>query len=140
MRVSGLVAIAAAKAGAASVVAADIDALAAAAIRLNAGVNAVAIDVRQDDLPNGECAWDIVLVGDMCYERRWPSGCWHGSPRPHNAALPYSSAIPAAAIFRKPEFERLTAYQVPTLRDLEDRDVRETAVYRLTPDARADPI
>ncbi len=137
---SGLVAIAAAKAGAASVVAADIDALAAAAIRLNAGVNAVAIDVRQDDLLNGECAWDIVLVGDMCYERPLAERllAWLTEAAQRGAAVFLGD--PGRSYFPKAGVERLTAYQVPTLRDLEDRDVRETAVYRLTPDARADPI
>src|SRR5712671_4864715 len=47
---SGLVAIAAAKAGATCVLAADIDALALAAIGLNAAANAVALDTTADDL------------------------------------------------------------------------------------------
>src|SRR6059058_2191949 len=47
---SGMVAIAAAKAGAASVLAADIDAFSIAAIRLNAAANGVTVAVTQDDL------------------------------------------------------------------------------------------
>ena len=67
---SGLVAIAAAKAGAARVLAADIDALALAAIGLNAAANAVTLETTADDLlaaPPG--AFDVVLIGDLFYER-----------------------------------------------------------------------
>lgn len=66
---SGLVAIAAATAGAAAVLAADIDPFAIAAIGLNAAMNGVAIDVTGDDLlasPPGSI--DTLLVGDLFYE------------------------------------------------------------------------
>src|SRR3569832_1689081 len=66
---SGLVAIAAMKAGAATALAADIDAFAAAATVLNASANSVVTDTTTDDLIGGAIAWDVILVGDMCYER-----------------------------------------------------------------------
>src|SRR2546425_13326004 len=67
---SGLVAIAAAKAGAQRVLAADIDIFAVAAIALNAAANGVTLEITADDLlgaPAG--AFDVVLVGDLFYER-----------------------------------------------------------------------
>ena len=66
---SGLVSIAAKQAGAAHVTAAEIDAFAIAAIRLNAALNAVSIEIESRDLIGGDSRWDTILVGDMCYER-----------------------------------------------------------------------
>src|SRR5260370_36084200 len=67
---SGLVAIAAAKAGAASVTAAEIDHFAAAAIAANAALNGVAIEVVTSDLTDGDKrVWKLVTAGDVCYEQ-----------------------------------------------------------------------
>ena len=67
---SGLVAIAAVKAGAASVIAADIDPLAAVAAKLNAAANDVDVSVVQDDLTKGlPPAVDVIAVGDLFYDR-----------------------------------------------------------------------
>jgi predicted nicotinamide N-methyase len=66
---SGIVGIAAAKAGAQQVTAADIDRYAIAAIDLNATANRVAIATLFADLTTGSPpAVDIVLVGDLFYE------------------------------------------------------------------------
>src|SRR3546814_3023251 len=54
-------------AGAASVEAADIDAFACAACRLNAATNGVEIAVTGDDIVGSEnSGWDVVLAGDVC--------------------------------------------------------------------------
>lgn len=67
---SGLVAIAAVKAGAVSVAAADIDPLAAVAARLNAAANGVDVSMIEDDLTLGlPPAVDVVAVGDLFYDR-----------------------------------------------------------------------
>ncbi|MFK0330979.1 class I SAM-dependent methyltransferase [Rhizobium sp. NPDC090275] len=66
---SGLVAIIAVKAGATSVVAADIDENAIVAARLNASANGVAIDLLHADLLDGAPpVVDIVLAGDLFYD------------------------------------------------------------------------
>lgn len=68
---SGLVAIAAAKAGAADVTAADIDPFATVATRLNAVANGVDVSVIQGDLTEGlPPAVDIIAVGDLFYDRK----------------------------------------------------------------------
>lgn len=68
---SGLVAIAAAKAGAGRVVAADIDAHAIAATRLNAVLNDVMVECLLADLTSGEPPHvDLLMVGDLFYESR----------------------------------------------------------------------
>src|SRR5438105_8345919 len=67
---SGLVAIAAVKAGAASVAAAEIDHFAAAAIAANAELNEVAVAVTTADvLDIADAPWEVVTAGDVCYER-----------------------------------------------------------------------
>ena len=67
---SGLVAIAAARAGAASVVAGDIDPHAVAAIAINASANGVAVDARAFDLAaDGLGDAEVVLAGDVFYQR-----------------------------------------------------------------------
>jgi predicted nicotinamide N-methyase len=67
---SGLVAIAAVKAGAASTIAADIDPVAAVATKLNAKANGVDVSVVQDDLTKGPPPKvDVIAVGDLFYDR-----------------------------------------------------------------------
>ena len=66
---SGVAAIAAARAGAARVIAADIDEFAAIAISLNAELNDVEIEVSSEDLVDSDDGWDVILAGDICYER-----------------------------------------------------------------------
>lgn len=68
---SGLVAIAAARAGAARVEAAEVDAHAIAALRLNAAANGVTLAIRHADLLDGPAPdADVVLVGDLFYDSR----------------------------------------------------------------------
>jgi predicted nicotinamide N-methyase len=126
---SGLVAIAAAKAGAACVLAADIDAFSAAAIGLNAAANGATVSVTQDDLIGVEGDWDVILVGDLFYERPLAERllAWL-KPLGRPALL----GDPGRNYFPKDQVERLALYNVQTSRDLEDRDIRETGVYRMT--------
>lgn len=71
---SGLVAIAAARAGAATVVAAEIDANARTALRLNAELNGVAVEVVDRDLTGEQPPdVDLALVGDLFYAPRLAS-------------------------------------------------------------------
>lgn len=66
---SGVVAIAAAMAGAREVIAADVDRYALAATRLNAAANGVAVRTLLGDLTEGPAPdVDVVLVGDLFYD------------------------------------------------------------------------
>ena len=127
---SGLVGLAAARAGAASVLAADIDAFACAAIALNAAANHCKVDITQADLIGTPLAWDVILVGDLFYERPLAERLleWLG---PLDA--PALLGDPGRTYFPKTNVEKLASYSVQTTRDLEDRDIRETGVYRLNP-------
>jgi predicted nicotinamide N-methyase len=133
---SGLLSIAAAKAGAAHVLAADIDAFAATAIVLNCEANGVAAETTTRDVIGAACVWDTILVGDMCYERplaerllAWLIVC----ARDGATVL---LGDPGRTYFPKSGVTRLQTYNVQTTRELEDREIRETSVYRLTPDMR----
>jgi len=129
---SGVVAVAAAKAGAAAVEANDIDPVAIAALHENAALNGVVLDIRQDDLTAGvDRGWDVVLAGDVCYEQpmadkvtRWLHGL-----RARGAdvllADPGRSYRPALA-----HLEKLANYTVPTTRELEEGETRRTTVFR----------
>ena len=125
---SGLVGLAAVAAGAAQVTAADIDEFSCAAIRLNAAANDRQLTVTQDDLIGTQGPWEVILVGDLFYERplaerllAWltPLG------RPALLGDPGRNYFPQAGV------RKLASYSVPTPRDLEDRELRETGVYRL---------
>jgi len=128
---SGLVAIAAAKAGARDVVAADIDAFALAAIQLNAEANGVALRTTSEDLIGGAGAWNTILLGDMCYERPLAERllAWLRALAAGGATVLLGD--PGRSYFPKSGVERLATYRVQTTRELEDREIRETSVYRL---------
>ncbi|TGQ10492.1 methyltransferase, partial [Mesorhizobium sp. M00.F.Ca.ET.217.01.1.1] len=68
-RVLGLVAIAAMKAGAAEVIAADIDPFCATAIALNLEANAVVVEFLGADCVGSDDGWDVVLAGDVFYDK-----------------------------------------------------------------------
>ncbi|MFM9942031.1 MAG: class I SAM-dependent methyltransferase [Hyphomicrobiaceae bacterium] len=65
---SGIAAIAAAMAGAAHVLAADVDPVATAAIALNAGANAVTVATTTTDILGILPPADLVLIGDLVYD------------------------------------------------------------------------
>ena len=82
---SGLVAIAAAKAGAARVEASEIDDFALTAIEMNARENDVTIDVRSGDLVGVDDGWDVVLAGDISYQREMAEAATAWLERPRRA-------------------------------------------------------
>jgi predicted nicotinamide N-methyase len=128
---SGLVAIAAAMAGAASVEAADIDAFAADAITINAAANAVQVTPRLVDLVGTDEGWDVVLTGDIFYERDISERMW-----PWLAALEERGARvligdPGRSYLPKDKVEQIAQYRVQVTRDLEDADIKLSRVWRI---------
>ncbi len=126
---SGLVGIAAMKAGAARATAADIDVFAAAAIARNAVINGVTVKVATCNLIGGTAPWDVILVGDLFYERPLAERllAWL---KPLQAEVLMGD--PGRTYFPKEGVEKLATYNVQTTRDLEDQEIRQTSVYRLT--------
>ncbi len=128
---SGLVAIAAAKAGAAHVLAADIDEFAASAILLNARLNEVNIDITRDDTIGAQRNWDTILLGDMCYERPLAERLLAWLDERASSGARVLLGDPGRSYFPKTGVTKLATYRVQTTRELEDREIRETSVYLL---------
>jgi len=127
---SGLVAIAAAKAGAAGVTAVDIDPFAIAAIELNARANGAAVVPVQADWVSRDDGFDTILAGDICYERDLAERVidWLSALAARGATVligdPGRSYLPTGRL------ESLASYQVPVTRSLEDSDIKTTSVWR----------
>ena len=130
---SGLAAIAAARAGAAQVTAADIDPFAAAAIALNAQANGAAVSIMTSDPIGGPVPWDIVLAGDVCYEQPMAERAVRWLRSLGDRAIAVLLADPGRAYLPANGLSEVARYQVPTSLELEDRQIRETIVWRLAP-------
>jgi predicted nicotinamide N-methyase len=128
----GIAAIAAARAGA-TVTAAEIDPLAAAAIRANAALNRVALSVVLGDALLAPAQAEVILAGDVCYEARMSARVvpWLRAAAGRGAAV--LLADPGRAYLPREGLEVVARYDVPVTRELEDRLVRETTVYRVLP-------
>lgn len=131
---SGLQALAAMKAGAAWTLAADIDRIALVATAMNAAVNGVSVDVTAEDLlAHPPAAFDVVLVGDLYYERQLADAV----TRFVDAAVAGGALIlvgdPKRNYFPRTKFEPVADYRVPVTRELEDAEIKHTAVWRLAP-------
>jgi predicted nicotinamide N-methyase len=132
---SGIVAIAAAKAGAAAVTAADIDRFAAAAIALNAALNGVAVKIETRDLLDRAVAgWGVALAGDICYEEPMASRAIallrRIAARPGRLAL---LGDPGRAYLPREGLVERARYVVPTGPFLEDHEAREGVVWEVRP-------
>lgn len=127
---SGLVGIAAAMAGAASVAAADIDAFCRTAIELNADANGVSLSATVADLIGSDCGWDVLLAGDIFYQRDIVDRLlpWFAALRARGCEIIVGD--PGRAYLPKDRLEPLASYAVPVTRDLEDAEVKRTTVWR----------
>jgi predicted nicotinamide N-methyase len=140
---SGLVAIAAALAGAAPVIAADIDAFTESAVSLNAEANGVYIEViTQDLLPKGDLLdrpapetprYDVILVGDLFYERDTAARALRFLDRNAAAGSRVLIGDPGRTYLPRERLTQLAEYSVPVTRELEDHDIKRTAVWELRP-------
>lgn len=129
---SGIVAIAAARAGAGEVLAADIDPFCAAAVALNAEVNDVLIAFTDDDLlQEPPPAADVILAADICYEAPLAERALRWLRAAQEAGTRVLIGDPGRTYFPKTGLEQLADYRVPTTRELEDFEVKRTGVWRL---------
>jgi predicted nicotinamide N-methyase len=128
---SGLSAIAAMKAGASEVIANEIDRFAIAAITLNAKVNDVRLQYVFDDLIGRDDGWDTVIAGDVCYEREMSERVfgWLTALAARGATVLMGD--PGRNYLPKARLHELAVYDVQTTRELEDREVRRTKVWRV---------
>ena len=127
---SGLVAIAAAKAGAARVEACDIDEFAAEAMAVNAQENAVRVEVFCGDLIGRDKDWDVVLAGDVSYERDMAERVTHWLDALRQRGASVLIGDPGRSYLAKDRLEALETYRVPVTRALEDSEIKQTSVWQ----------
>jgi predicted nicotinamide N-methyase len=123
----GLVAIAAAKAGASAVLAADIDAFATAAIELNARANGVSLTIIGDDLLPGEPPpVHLILVGDLFYTEKLSARLTRFLERCRAASIDVLVGDPRRSPLPLDRLHHLAEYEVP---DFGGGSGREGGVY-----------
>jgi predicted nicotinamide N-methyase len=142
---SGLTAIASRMGGAASVLAADIDKFALAAVHLNAEANGVSVETTADDLlcpagagqesPAGgghdSVPADVILVGDLFYERELADRVLAYIEAAAKGGALVLIGDPKRSYFPAGKFTLAAEYQVPVTRELEDAEIKRTSVWRL---------
>jgi predicted nicotinamide N-methyase len=128
---SGLAGLAAAKAGAAHVTGADIDAFAVAAMQINALVNEISVHATAENLLGRDKGWDTVLIADMCYERDLAAAvdAWMKGLARRGALVLIGD--PKRNYFPGSGLTAVAHYEVQTTRELEDREIRRTGVYKV---------
>lgn len=129
----GIAAIAAAKSGAARVEAAEIDPIAAEAVRLNAALNGVGVDSRAQDVVGQPPRWDVILAGDVCYEAPMTAHILPWLRAMSAAGVRVLLADPGRAYLPREGLAPLSRHAVPTSLELEDRTLREVTIARLLP-------
>lgn len=129
---SGLVGIAAMKAGAASVLGADIDPFCGAAVALNAQANDVVMNFTDADLLDAPPpAVDVICAGDVCYEKPMTERvlAWLSAARANGTRVLIGD--PHRTYFPRSGLDLLAEYFVPTTRELEDYEIKRSAVWAM---------
>lgn len=127
---SGLVAIAAARAGAAAVIAADPDPMAAAAIVLNAAANDVSAPACVAGAREAGVRADVIVAGDVWYEKELADQV--------SAYLDEMAAAGASVLtgdigrtyFPRGRYVCMASYEIPASVALEGRKVLRASVWR----------
>jgi predicted nicotinamide N-methyase len=128
---SGLTAIAAMKAGARSVLAADIDRMALIATAMNAEINDVHVVVTAEDmLAHPPCTAKVILVGDLFYERQLADRVIIYLKAAAAQGAVAMIGDPQRSYFPKGMFIQVASYRVPVTRDLEDAEIKNAGVWR----------
>ncbi|WP_429931827.1 class I SAM-dependent methyltransferase [Agrobacterium vitis] len=127
---SGLVAIAAAKAGAASVLCVDIDPFVEAAIALNAAENRVELSFCGEDLVDQSMDADMLLAGDVFYDKSFADRlvAWFSTLCGQGTDILVGD--PGRSYCPTDRMQALATYQVPVTRMLEDSEVKKTTVWK----------
>lgn len=129
---SGLVAIAAVRAGSVSIVATDIDEFATTAAAMNAELNQVSLDIKLEDVLHQQPPpADVILVGDLFYEKALAARCLTWLQQAQGQGAKVFIGDPGRSYLPKAQLEKLAEYNVPVTRDLEDAEIKKTAVWQL---------
>lgn len=130
---SGLVGIAASKAGAAKVTAADIDPWSQTAVQLNAAANSVSLDFNETDLIGQNVDADVVLAGDVFYDKSFAGALVPWFETLATEGKDVLVGDPGRTYLPKDRLEFCAVYEVPVTRALEDSEAKKTTVWRFRP-------
>jgi predicted nicotinamide N-methyase len=129
---SGLVALAAARAGARTVTANDIDPLSLAAAEANAEANQVPIRLVEGDLLTGGYPdADVILAGDVFYSREMAGRVLPFLRRAAGRGALVLVGDPGRAYLPVDGMIHRATYEVPVLESLESVPVRRTSVWQV---------
>jgi predicted nicotinamide N-methyase len=129
---SGLVAIAAMKAGAKYALAVDIDGLALDAVKLNAKLNNVVIETSDGiDLTKPYTKADIIFAGDICYQQAMSTTLVRFLRLCAEEGIGVYLSDPGRAYVPQEGLVKRASYDVPTSRDIEDKDMRTATVWKM---------
>lgn len=131
----GIAGIAAAMGGAAVTVV-DIDPFALTAARLNAEANGVALSASNTDLlshPPAALPWDVVLAGDVCYERPMAERMVMFLRTAAAQGRTVWLADPGRSYLPKDGLAEIARYRVPCTRELEDAEEKTVRIFRVAP-------
>ena len=120
-------------ASAAAVTVADIDPFACAAAALNAEENGVIFATCDSDLLAAHNAgeWDVVLAGDIFYERDTAQRAFDFLSGHAARGATILIGDPGRSYLPRDKLHRIADYRVPVTRDLEDAEIKQTAVWGL---------
>ena len=127
---SGLVAIAAARAGAARVTAVDIDPFAEAAIDLNMRLNSVTVETRLQDIVGTRLEADSLLAGDVFYDKNFAEAIIPWFDTLLQQGVDILVGDPGRAYLPRERLRHLVTFRVPVTRALEDSEVKRVDIYR----------
>jgi predicted nicotinamide N-methyase len=129
---SGLVAIAAAQVNATVTTAVDIDEFATTATQLNAELNQVSLEIKLEDLLHQQPpSADVIFVGDLFYEKTLATRCLAWLRQAQEQGAKIFIGDPGRSYLPMEQLEKLAEYNVPVTRDLEDAEIKRTAVWQL---------
>jgi predicted nicotinamide N-methyase len=133
----GLQAVAARMAGAARVVATEIDPLALEMMALNFAAGGVEVERSGADVVGTDEGWDVVLAGDVCYERAMSERIVAWLRRLAGRGALVLMGDPGRTYLPKEGLTPVATHVVPTTLDLEDRTSRTTVVWRVEPEQQS---
>jgi predicted nicotinamide N-methyase len=99
---------------------------------MNAGLNQVSLDIKLEDVLHQQPPpADVILVGDLFYEKTLAARCliWLRQAQEQGAQIFIGD--PGRSYLPKAQLEKLAEYNVPVTRDLEDAEIKKTAVWQL---------
>ena len=131
---SGLVGIAAAKAGAAEVVGADVAPFCEAVVPMNAGLNGVSLELRLGDLLGRPLAgFDLVVAGDVFYEQPFAARALAWFRALARQGVRVLAGDPGRLYTPREGMADLASYEVPVSLEIEERPIMRTWVLEVQP-------